>query len=72
MSIVHAARLSADDLARLGNNVSGPRRRRACDPGRAARRVLASVNRSLARVGERVDRLTVDRLTVGRAAPAAG
>lgn len=58
MSVVPASRLSRSDLCLLGNNLadSGPRRRRR------RRQVLAAVNRSLARLDERVGR--------GRAAPA--
>lgn len=52
MSIIPAARLSASDLARLGNNFKTPRRQH-----RSERRVIAAVNRSLATVGERINRL---------------
>ena len=55
MSIVPASRLSASDLARLGNNVAAsmtasPHRRRK-------REFVAAVNRSLALVGEQVSQL---------------
>lgn len=53
MSIIPASRLSASDLALLGNNLS------PCRPPkpREVSRGLAAVNRSLAGHGERVDRL---------------
>ncbi len=55
MSIIPASRLSASDLARLGNNVSdrsqrSPRQRRK-------RNFVNAVNRSWAVVGEKVSRL---------------
>jgi len=57
MSILPASRLSASDLNRLGNNlVPGRRPRPSID--REPRRVLTAVNRSLAGVGERIDRLS--------------
>ncbi|CAN5621325.1 hypothetical protein BH10PLA1_BH10PLA1_17190 [soil metagenome] len=53
MSIVLASSLSASDLRRLGNNL-GQRKR----PVRRYRRHLVeAVNRSLATVGEQIDRL---------------
>ena len=58
MSIIPASRLSASDLSRLGNNLA-PGRRPRPSIDRQARRLLAPVNRSLARIGERVDRLTL-------------
>ena len=52
MSIIPASRLSASDLARLGNNFSEakptPRQRRR-------RSLVAAVNRSLINFGEQVD-----------------
>ena len=58
MSIVPASRLSASDLTRLGNNLRhGEQRRLAPSPRRAERRLVAAVNRSLAAVGERIERL---------------
>jgi hypothetical protein len=58
MIFVSAAELSSSDLALLGNNIR-PVRRRACKTPdeRANRRVIAAVNRSLASLKERVDRL---------------
>jgi hypothetical protein len=62
MSIVPASRLSASDLALLGNNLTGPARHRParCPHRRrlpAYRGELTAVNRSLAAVGERIGRL---------------
>ncbi len=59
MWIISASDLSAADMALLGNNIRPPRpRRRRCDPGqRVNRRMISAVNRSLARLGERVERL---------------
>jgi hypothetical protein len=58
MSIVPASRLSSEDLALLGNNVYPPRRPKRFTPDeRANRRVLGGVNRSLANLRERIDRL---------------
>ena len=56
MSILPASRLSASDLTRLGNNLVHHRRPRP-SAHRQARRVVAAVNRSLAAVGERLERL---------------
>lgn len=50
MSIVPFSALSASDLTSLGNNIRAPKRRRR-------RRLLAPVNRSLARIGEAVSEL---------------
>lgn len=58
MSIVPASRLSTSDLALLGNNLF-PIRRPRPSIDQQARRLLAPINRSLARVGERIDRLSV-------------
>ena len=55
MSILPASRLTAADLARLGNNLRPPARPRAPRPG--GRSALAAVNRSLARHGQCVRRL---------------
>jgi hypothetical protein len=55
MSIVPASRLSASDLARLGNNVSD--RSQRSPHQRRKRNFVAAVNRSLATVGEQVSRL---------------
>ena len=58
MLYVAASSLSASDLAILGNNILPSRRRsRRSRDERANRRVLAAVNRSLASLKERVDRL---------------
>ena len=58
MIFVSASDLSASDLALLGNNILPPRRRNRTAPDeRRNRRVLAAVNRSLAALNERVDRL---------------
>ena len=65
MSILPASRLSASDLNRLGNNLS-PGRRPRPPVGREARRVVGAVNRSLACVGESIDRLSVPRSLVSR------
>jgi hypothetical protein len=55
MSIIPASRLSASDLARLGNNVAA---RTAASPQRRRKReFVAAVNRSLAIVGEQVSQL---------------
>ena len=65
MSILPASRLSAPDLSRLGNNlVPGRRPRPSID--RQARRLVGALNRSLACVGESIDRLSVPRSPVGR------
>ena len=58
MMFVAACDLSESDMALLGNNIRPGRRpaRRSLDE-RANRRVLAAVNRSLASLQERVDRL---------------
>ena len=55
MSIVPASRLSASDLARLGNNFSD--RSQRSPHQRRRRNFVAAVNRSLATVGEQVSRL---------------
>ena len=55
MSIVPASRLSASDLARLGNNVGGPVVRSIHH--RRKRELVAAVNRSLSIVGEQVNQL---------------
>lgn len=58
MLFVHASDLSESDLALLGNNIRPTRRPRMAAPDeRRNRRVLAAVNRSLATLVERVDRL---------------
>ena len=58
MLFVSASDLSASDLALLGNNIRPSRRVATRDRDeRANRRVLAAVNRSLASVHERIDRL---------------
>ena len=58
MLFVSAADLSASDLALLGNNIRPSRRQFRRDPDeRSNRRVLAAVNRSIAGLQERVDRL---------------
>ena len=53
MSIVPASHLSSHDLRCLGNNISKPLRRRSL----TAVKVSRAVNRSLARLGERVGEL---------------
>ncbi len=53
MSIVFASNLSSADLRRLGNNLSD----RSQPVKRKRRRLVQAVNRSLATVGERIDRL---------------
>lgn len=58
MSIVLASRLSRADLGRLSNNIGRPKRRCHRSATTSYRRVVAAVNRSLAHVGERVDRLS--------------
>lgn len=55
MSIVPASRLSASDLARLGNNFSD--RSQRSPHQRRKRNFVAAVNRSLATVGEQVSQL---------------
>lgn len=65
MSILPASRLSTSDLNRLGNNLAPARRPRPSDD-RQARRLIATLNRSLACVGESIDRLSVPRSPVGR------
>jgi hypothetical protein len=58
MLFVAASDLSASDIALLGNNIRPGRRLIRRDPDqRANRRVLSAVNRSLASLHERVDRL---------------
>jgi hypothetical protein len=58
MLFVAATDLSASDLALLGNNLLPSRRALRRNPDeRANRRVLSAVNRSLASLHERVDRL---------------
>lgn len=62
MLFVSAADLSPSDLAALGNNIRPARRRRsAIHDERGNRRVLAAVNRSLARLDERLTRADVIR-----------
>jgi hypothetical protein len=58
MIFISAADLSPSDLALLGNNIRPAHRRARQYPDeRANRRVIAAVNRSLASLKERVDRL---------------
>lgn len=58
MLFVSASDLSASDLALLGNNIRpGRRKSRAAPDEQKNRRVLSAVNRSLATLKERVDRL---------------
>ena len=65
MSIIPASRLSASDLSRLGNNLA-PGRRPRPSIDRQARRIVSALNRSLACVGESIDRLSIPRQPVGR------
>jgi hypothetical protein len=59
MLFVAASSLSASDIALLGNNIRPSRHKRRVTPDeRENRRTLAAVNRSLALVRERVDRLS--------------
>jgi hypothetical protein len=58
MLFVAASDLSLSDLALLGNNIRPMRHKTRIAPDeRANRRVIAAVNRSLASLRERVDRL---------------
>jgi hypothetical protein len=58
MIFVSATDLSSSDLALLGNNIlPGRRQNRRSRIDRDNRRVMAGVNRSLAALNERVDRL---------------
>ena len=57
MSIIPASRLSRSDLNRLSHNIGKPRRRTLVSVDTPHRRLLAAVNRSLAGIGERVDRI---------------
>lgn len=57
MSIIPITRLSAADIALLGNNLAGSSRRSAPSRRRAYPGELAAINRSLAAVGEQVGRL---------------
>jgi hypothetical protein len=58
MLFVSASEVSASELAMLGNNIRPRRRPARRNPDeRANRRVLAAVNRSLATLQERIDRL---------------
>jgi len=57
MSIIPIARLSASDIALLGNNVAGSSRRSAPSRRRTYPGELAAINRSLSTVGEQVSRL---------------
>lgn len=58
MLYVAASSLSASDMALLGNNIlPGRRQSRRSPDERHNRRVLAGVNRSLASLHERIDRL---------------
>ena len=52
MSIIPASRLSSSDLMLLGNNIRRAARR--AKPRSNDRRIVAAVNRSLARLGEQV------------------
>ena len=54
MSVIPASRLSASDLALLGNNMGD---RTASPQRRRKREFVAAVNRSLAIVGEQVSQL---------------
>ncbi len=67
MSIIPASRLSASDLARLGNNMR-PRRRPAMSRRQSERRLVATINRSLACVGESVSQLDTHRIAVAACA----
>ncbi len=69
MSIVPASRLSASDMARLGNNVGSRAVRSAYS--RRDRDLVAAVNRSLAIVGEKVSRLHRPSVTSARSIAAA-
>lgn len=58
MLFVAASDLSASDIALLGNNIRPSRRKLRVSPDeRENRRTIAAVNRSLASLRERVDRL---------------
>ena len=58
MLFVAASELSPTELSLLGNNIRPSRRQARRDPDqRANRRVLSAVNRSLAVMQERIDRL---------------
>lgn len=54
MSIIPASRLSTSDFARLGNNLTPGARRRTPPRRRIERRFIATLNRSLACVGEQI------------------
>lgn len=58
MSILPASRLSASDLSRLGNNLRPGDRRASPSPRRVERRFIATLNRSLASVGERIEQFS--------------
>jgi hypothetical protein len=62
MSVIPVSRLSASDLSALGNNLRPPSRHAVVPAPRRPRptndkSLVGAVNRSLARVGERVERL---------------
>lgn len=65
MSIIPASCLSTSDLALLGNNLD-PALRRFKQPIQQSRREVAAVNRSLARVGEKVRTLHRPLLAVSQ------
>ena len=58
MSIVLASRLSSAERRLLGNNLCTPVRSKPGARHRRERRLVATLNRSLACVGERIERLT--------------
>jgi len=55
MSIIPASRLTPSDLTMLSNNLGRPAKR--AKPRSKDHQLLAAVNRSLARLGERVTKL---------------
>jgi hypothetical protein len=63
MSVIPASRLSSSDLARLGNNLR-PRKRQPMSRRRIERRLVATVNRSLACVGEAVSQFETRPIVV--------
>ncbi len=67
MSIIPASRLSSSDLARLGNNMR-PRRRPPMSRRQQERRFVATINRSLACVGEAVSQIETRPLAVAACA----